>query len=112
MLRILSVVLFIPLNSARAGTGQEIYVERQCHICHGETGTEKIQGMPRLFGQQKQYLTNQMNDILSGKRNNNYSHLMRMNYSTTDSVPGSLQKQLSKQDITALVEFLNALKRK
>jgi cytochrome c553 len=104
-------ILLLPLTMT-ATTGKELYQTKQCQICHGETGTEKIQGMPRLWGQQKQYLINQMENILSGKRDNSYSQLMKMNYTSTQSKEsGSMKNELTAEDIKVLANFFNNLKR-
>ena len=103
-------LLLLPLTSA-AITGKTLYQAKQCQICHGETGTEKIQGMPRLWGQQKLYLITQMEDILSKKRDNNYSQLMRMNYTHSKSATSSdLNKVLTSQEIKMLSDYLYNLK--
>ena len=64
--------------------------------------------MPRLFGQKKHYLANQINDILTGKRDNSYSQLMRMNCTSGVPSKGSREKRLAKEEIGSIANFLKA----
>lgn len=97
-------------ESVLADSGKILYTDKACHICHSVSGKAKIKGMPRLYGQKKQYLVNQINDILSGKRDNHYSQLMRMNYSLKKPAKGSLERYLTKKEIAQLADYLNQLK--
>jgi len=103
-------LLILPLTTT-ATTGKQLYIDKRCHICHGISGKEKIQGMPRLWGQKKLYLINQIDNILSGSRDNNYSQLMKMNYSKVKSSKDQdYDKTLTEAEIKELAEFLSRLK--
>ena len=52
----------------------------------------------------------QINDILSGKRDNHYTQLMKMNYSLAVPAEATLEKHLTKADIKTLATYLNQLK--
>jgi cytochrome c553 len=107
---LLTSLLILPLTIT-ATTGKQLYKDKRCQICHGVSGKEKIQGMPRLWGQKKLYLINQMDNILSGNRDNNYSQLMKMNYAKVKSDKGQdYDKTLTEAEIKELVEFLSRLK--
>lgn len=99
-------VLCVGLPIGLAEEGERLYTEKQCPVCHGASGKERIKGMPRLFGQKRHYLANQIKDILAGKRDNNYSQLMRMNYTSDAPSKGSRKKRLGEKEIEAIANFL------
>ncbi len=73
---ILSVVAFS--NIAQAQDGAALYAGKACLACHGPTGNEPINdNTPKIAGQNKGYLVQQMMDIKSGARNNGLSAQMK-----------------------------------
>ena len=107
---LIASILILPVTST-AATGSQLYEDKQCHICHGVSGKERIQGMPRLWGQKKLYLMNQLDNILSGSRDNNYSQLMKMNYTKVKSSNDlDYDKTLTEKEINDLATFLSGLK--
>ena len=49
-------------------SGKKLYMRKTCMACHGMKGRKAIQDIPNLAGQEKKYMINQINDIISGKR--------------------------------------------
>ncbi len=57
--------------------GQQLYFRAGCHRCHGlDAKTPNVQGYPKLTGQNREYLINQMRSIQYGMRTNNLSRIM------------------------------------
>jgi len=48
--------------------GKRLYLRKTCLACHGKGGARSIQNYPNVAGQPEKYLTQQVKDILSGKR--------------------------------------------
>ena len=85
---------------ALAADGEELYAQNACASCHGPTGNEPIlPTYPKIAGQNKTYLVNQMNDIKSGDRDNGASIAMR-----------GVVANLSDDEILAIAEYLSSLK--
>ena len=58
--------------------GETQYVERGCGYCHGPAGKEPVlTEYPKLAGQNKEYLLQQMLDIKSTARKNGYTGMMQ-----------------------------------
>lgn len=106
---ILFVIGFGP-SVGLAEEGRQLYTDKQCNVCHGKSGKERIRGMPRLSGQKKRYLVAQIEDIVRGKRDNNYSQLMRMNYTLEEPIKESSKKRLTKGEIDKIANFLKERK--
>lgn len=48
--------------------GQKLYMTKTCMACHGKGGAKAIRDYPNLAGQDKRYMTAQINNVLHGKR--------------------------------------------
>ena len=58
--------------------GATLYTERGCVYCHGPAGKEPVlTEYPKLAGQNKEYLLQQMLDIKSTARKNGYTGMMQ-----------------------------------
>ena len=58
-------------NNAEAADGKALYTAKMCQTCHGAEGKAPIMdAYPKINGQNKTYLLNQMKDIKSGARAN------------------------------------------
>ncbi len=58
--------------------GAMLYTERGCVYCHGPAGKEPVLNeYPKLAGQNKEYLLQQMLDIKSTARKNGYTGMMQ-----------------------------------
>ena len=49
-------------------TAKTLYLRRSCVACHGRNGQKAIQDYPALAGQRADYMIQQVEDIISGKR--------------------------------------------
>lgn len=78
------------------GAGARAYAQNACGSCHGPTGAEPIvPAYPKIAGQSRQYLINQMHDIKSGDRDNGASIAMR-----------GLVANLGDDQIVAIADYL------
>lgn len=85
--------------SNAASSGEELYREYQCQICHGSKGATPAQkGYPRIAGQEPSYLYRQLIDIRDGVRENGRSGVMR-----------PLVQDLSDQALEDIAEYLSQL---
>lgn len=58
--------------------GAMLYIERGCVYCHGPEGKEPVlTEYPKLAGQNKEYLLQQILDIKSTARKNGYTGMMQ-----------------------------------
>jgi len=97
-----------PTNSALANKGKDIFENGNpktgvygCVNCHGKDGKGKgptISLFPVIGGQQKAYLVKQLNDLKSGKRQNDPAGMM-----------SDIAKKLGDQEIQAVAEYLSGL---
>jgi len=63
---------------AAAANGAGLYSAKSCIGCHGESGKKPVMATyPKLAGQNKAYLLQQMKDIKSGARSNGNTALMK-----------------------------------
>ena len=77
--------------------GAALYLEHNCHICHGEGGAGGVRsGYPAISPQDKSYLIRQIADIRDGVRENGQAKLMR-----------PLVKGLSDREIEAIATYLS-----
>lgn len=53
---------------AEAALGRDLVARHGCAQCHGQGGVGRQPGWPRLSGQYAQYLTNQMENFVTGRR--------------------------------------------
>ena len=61
-----------------AADGGALYQAKLCHTCHGPDGNTPIMPVyPKIAGQNKEYLVQQMKDIRDGARSNGLSAAMK-----------------------------------
>ncbi|MDX1500176.1 MAG: c-type cytochrome [Woeseiaceae bacterium] len=78
------------------GAGAKAYAQNACGSCHGPTGAEPIvPTYPKIAGQNRTYLINQMHDIKSGDRDNGASVAMR-----------GVVANMGDETIVAIAEYL------
>ncbi|WP_455208782.1 c-type cytochrome [Kaarinaea lacus] len=97
-----------PTNSALAKEGAKVFEDGNpktgvygCVNCHGKDGKGKgptISLFPVIGGQTKAYLVKQLNDLKSGKRQNDPAGMM-----------AEIAKKLSDKEIQAVAEYLSGL---
>ena len=91
-------VLAMP-TAAIGADGADLFRSHACGSCHGEEGRQPILSTyPKLAGQNRRYLINQMMDFRSGARSNGTAAVMR----------GAVSR-LSDEEIIALADYLNRL---
>lgn len=72
----LSAETAISTENHSATDPKVLYRNYSCQSCHGERGLNPLPGMPKLGGQDKTYLINQLKDYKSGARVNGRSQTM------------------------------------
>ncbi len=90
---ILGSVLSAYANDVAEGRSK---AEAACALCHGPTGIATLPNAPNLAGQQAIYLTEQLRNYRSGKRQN--------------EVMNMIAKPLSDADISHLAAWFSAVK--
>lgn len=86
--------------SGAALEGESLYSERLCITCHGPEGKTPIgPHYPRLAGQNKDYLVQQLKDIKTNVRTAGISSVMR-----------SFVQNVSDEDIEAIATYLSGVK--
>jgi len=79
--------------------GEDLFIKNACASCHGSDGKMPIFSYyPSLAGQSKDYLNEQLQDIVSGKRSSHYSEQMRL---VVDDL------KLSKADANSIADWLS-----
>ncbi len=97
--KVLCVLLLGWSTVSLAADGEQLYREKACASCHGPTAEEPIVATyPKLAGQNREYLINQMNDIKSGDRDNGASLAMQ-----------GIAATLSDDEIVSIAEYLSGL---
>ena len=85
---------------AAALDGATLYKTKTCIACHGPEGRKPIQpNYPRLAGQNKAYLLQQMKDIKSGARNNGNTAAMK-----------GVMHLVNDAEMEAIADYLSSLK--
>jgi len=80
--------------------GASLYKTKTCIACHGPEGRKPIMpNYPKLAGQNKAYLLQQMKDIKTGARSNGNSAAMK-----------GVMHLVSDEEMEALADYLSALK--
>ena len=93
------VLLLMIGGAAMAADGKQLYAASACATCHGATGNEPIlPTYPKIAGQNRKYLIQQMLDIKDGKRDNGLSAAM-----------SALMTNLKESDIVAIADYLSEL---
>lgn len=84
-------------NNAVAADGKALYTAKMCQTCHGAEGKAPIMDTyPKLNGQNKTYLLNQMKDIKSGARANGMSMAMK-----------AMVANVSDAELEAIADYLS-----
>ena len=100
LLSAMMVCLLLTSNSAMAGDdGKAVYSAKGCAACHGEDAKTPIMpAYPKLAGQGKEYLEQQLKDIKSGARSNGQSAAMK-----------GVMAAVSDEEIATLAGYLAGL---
>lgn len=98
MKKLLTMLLLSSLFSAHANDVAQgrAKAESACALCHGPTGMATLPNAPNLAGQQAIYLSEQLRNYRSGKRQN--------------EVMNMIAKPLSDADISHLAAWFSAVK--
>jgi cytochrome c len=84
-------------NNAEAADGKALYTAKMCQTCHGAEGKAPIMdAYPKINGQNKTYLLNQMKDIKSGARANGMSMAMK-----------AMVANVSDAELEAIADYLS-----
>ena len=84
---------------ASAADGAALFKEKTCIACHGAEGKKPLLPVyPKLAGQNKDYMKQQMTDIKSGARANGQAAAMK-----------GIMHLVSDEDIEALADYLSKL---
>ena len=68
----------VSTTSVFAADGAATYAAKGCAACHGADAKSPIMPQyPKIAGQGKEYITQQMTDIKSGARNNGQTAVMK-----------------------------------
>jgi len=91
--------------------GKRIYLRKTCRACHGKGGAKAILDYPNLAGQNKKYLIDQIEDILSGKRTGS---LDANGKPRTEGMRGALvtaegDMRISQEEIEQVADYLSKL---
>lgn len=99
LLLVPGLLLATGAGTAAAADGAELYKQKTCIACHGPDGKKPIlPSYPRLAGQNKDYMLQQMQDIKSGARANGNSAAMK-----------GIMHLVTDEDMTAIAEWLSGL---
>ena len=95
-----ATVIFLTFSgSALAADGAALYTAKGCGACHGADGKTPIMPLyPKVAGQSKEYVTQQMNDIKSGARSNGQSIAMK-----------AIMASVSDEETAAIADYLSGL---
>ena len=95
-----TAVILASTGSAMAADGGALYTAKGCMACHGADAKSPIMpAYPKIAGQGKEYIIQQMSDIKSGARNNGQTAAMK-----------GVMAGVSADEITAIAEYLAGLK--
>lgn len=102
LLKIIGVGIALSLVAGGQGfasDGAALYAAKACIACHGPEGKKPIvDTTPKLAGQNKGYLVQQLKDIKSGARNNGGTAQMK-----------AIAAGLNDADIEAIATYLSGL---
>ncbi|MFQ5661560.1 MAG: c-type cytochrome [Gammaproteobacteria bacterium] len=97
ILRTCTIFLLGSLTATLAADGKALYTQKLCVTCHGEAGNKPIMPQyPKLAGQNKEYMLQQIKDIKSGQRSNGMSAAMK-----------ALVANVGDEDIDAIADYLS-----
>ncbi len=86
-------------SSAFAADGKELYNTKGCAGCHGADAKTPVAPLyPKIAGQSKEYIEQQIKDIKSGARSNGQSAAMK-----------AVLVSVTDDEITALADYLSGL---
>ena len=86
-------------DSALAADGAALYTAKGCGACHGADAKTPIMPLyPKIAGQSKEYVTQQMNDIKSGARSNGMSVAMK-----------GIMASVSDEETAAIADYISGL---
>ncbi len=87
-------------SATMAADGAALYQAKTCFACHGMDAKTPITPLyPKLAGQNKDYLLNQMKDIKSGARNNGQTGAMK-----------GIMGMVNEAEMATIAEWLSSLK--
>jgi len=87
------------VDTAKLSDGAELYQSKHCFRCHGTNAKIAIEpNYPKLAGQNKAYLLQQMKDIKSGARAHGDTAAMKLTIST-----------VNEEEINAIADWLSSL---
>ncbi len=90
-------------GSANAADAKKLYMT--CAACHGKDGkTPLMPAYPKIAGQNKEYVLQQLKDIMSGARNNGQSAAMKGVLVTPDGKP-----RFSDEELNVLAEYVSQM---
>ena len=90
-------------GNAGAADGKKLYMT--CAACHGKDGKSPIMPTyPKIAGQNKEYVLQQLKDIMSGARANGQAAAMKGVLVTPDGNP-----RFSDADLEALADYVSKL---
>ncbi len=97
---LLFIVIFSVSSAAIAADGASLYKSKACASCHGATGNVPIQpNYPKISGQSKDYLIQQLKDFKNSKRTNAQSATMT-----------GIMAGVSEEELILISEYLSILK--
>ncbi len=89
----------ISTTSVFAADGAAVYAAKGCAACHGADAKSPIMPQyPKIAGQSKEYLTQQMTDIKSGSRNNGQTVVMK-----------GIMAGVSEEEIAVIADYISGL---
>ena len=95
----ISLMLAVGSVPCVADDGQALYKSHRCATCHGADGKKTLMPIyPKLAGQNKAYLLQEMKEINEGHRNEGMTTAMKP----------SLEK-LSRTEMESIAEWLSSL---
>ncbi|WP_457667283.1 c-type cytochrome [Thiolapillus sp.] len=90
-------------SNASAASGKRLFMT--CTACHGKDGKSPIMPTyPKIAGQNKAYVLQQVKDIMSGKRANGQSVAMKGVLVTPTGEP-----RFSDEDLNVLADYVSKL---
>ena len=90
-------------GSASAASGKRLYMT--CAACHGKDGkTPLMPAYPKIAGQNKEYVLQQIKDIMTGKRSNGQSVAMKGVLVTPTGEP-----RFSDEDLDVLADYVSKM---
>ena len=92
-------VLLASTGSVMAADGGALYTAKGCMACHGADAKSPIMPTyPKIAGQGKEYIVQQMSDIKSGARNNGQTAAMK-----------GIMAGVTADEISAIADYLSGL---